>query len=599
MFSVAVHYSARDCSDRISELNMATMATTSHGLSVYVNSCIKNPLGSRTRESANYAEGRTTHPRLAVTDPGPLMDSRDDFYEEMQGGLGSSLPVRASFEDVETQLKNLTDEQFYLKLQQLKEANRKTLDECEKLYKEKYGGDDAEMGSVAAREIVENMFAARLAARSGLVGVGATVSQENGDMSDARARSMSAKPPPVPTGKRESHLMKTAPVRSSAYPSHSTVTRARPTSAPSYGLPPRRSYSLDDEEWRKAMQTSSDVSDDEVRSEGPLDPELLSAISKIRDMWRGFRIDDYAPGERRHSSASMANKKKKEHDIADKWRHRITIPKPFHMSMREATKMKKKTKAQQELEEQRLEKLRQEEEECQKKFKAQPAPAHIYLPLYDEIKEKNEARRRYVKQYCKELLKSQEKPFNFVKREEEKKQQRVQSATVAERIARSAERARSQEQKFVAHPVPDFVLDSGPRERLLEEEEYRKIRIKMRARELLKQASLPPNMAANQKLKEQREKEKLMKSKQKSHSKRHQRASHRVPDYDFMYREFQKELARRKQTREATVVEPFSLETNNLRSSREKVLRDMERDEQLMRDTARATPRINLGMAWS
>ena len=70
--------------------------------------------------------------------------------------------------------------------------------------------------------------------------------------------------------------------------------------------------------------------------------------------------------------------------------------------------------------------------------------------------EKNEARRRYVKSYCQEMLKSQEKPFNFSKREEEKKFQRAKSATCAERIAKSAEKAKK-EQKFVARPVPDFV----------------------------------------------------------------------------------------------------------------------------------------------
>ena len=186
---------------------MATMATTSHGLSVYVNSCVKNPLASRTRGSADFLEGKTKHPRFAATDPGPLIDSREDFDEEKQWELGSSLPVRASFADVETQLKNLTDEQFYTKLQQLKDANRKTLEECEKLYKEKYGGDDAAMESTAAKEMVENMFAARLAARSGLVAGGATVSQENGDMTDIRARNMSAKPPPVPASKRELSLI--------------------------------------------------------------------------------------------------------------------------------------------------------------------------------------------------------------------------------------------------------------------------------------------------------------------------------------------------------------------------------------------------------
>ncbi|XP_076442070.1 protein FAM161B-like [Babylonia areolata] len=573
---------------------MATMATTSHGLSVYINSCVKNPHNSKSRTSATFPKGNLKSARFAVTDPGPVCDVSEEFEEKDLNGLESSLPVRASYEDVEAQLKTLTEEQFYLKLQELKQSNRKTLDECAKLYQEKYGSGGKDMGDLAAREMVENMFAARLAARSGLVEERTTTMPQNVEMTNGyfhdRGTTLSSKPPPAPVSKRESSLSKTLPSRSSA------VFKPRPSSAPMHSNPyVRRSYSLDDDDWKKVMQASSDFSDDEVQSEGPLEPKAEAAVNRIRDMWRGFTIDDYGPSDRHRSSSSLASKKQKEKaDLADGWRHRITIPKPFVMTMRESTKEKKKTKAQQELEEQRLEKQRLEEEECQKKFKAQPAPAHIYLPLYDEIQEKNEARRRFVKQHCKELLKSQEKPFNFVKREGEKKQQRVRSATVAERIAQSVQKAKKE--KFVARPIPKSVYSSTPRDRLQEDEEYRKIRIKMRARELLREASLPPNMEAHQKLKEQKEQEKLQKTKQKARSKRRPKSAHQVPDYDYMYREFQKELARRKQTKEATMVEPFSFETGRIHSSREQVLRDMERDDKLMKDTARGTPHLSLGV---
>ncbi|KAK7103174.1 protein FAM161B-like [Littorina saxatilis] len=577
---------------------MATMATTSHGLSVYVNSCVKNPLDSRTGASTTFAERKAKISRFAVTDPGPRFDSSDEFNEAERFDLGGSLPVPATYEDVETQLKHLTDEHFYLKLQQLKDANRKTLDECEKLYQEKHGSEGKELDSLTAKDIVEEMFAARLAVRSGHVDGSTSSLQFCGDFSDRdardRAQDLSSKPPRIPTSQRESNLSKTSPVRSAALPSYSGYSKARPMSAPLRGQQPRRAYSLDGEDWRNAMRDSSHVSDDEVRSEGPLDPEFLASVTKIRDMWRGFKIDDYSPGERRHSSASVARQKKKkkeENDIADSWRHRITIPKPFSMSMREESKPKQKTKVQMELELQRFEKKRQEEEECQKKFKAQPAPAHIYLPLYDEIQEKNETRRRYAKQYCKDILKSQEKPFSFTKREEEKKQQRFRSATIAERIAHSAQQAKTRQPTFVARPVPGFVYDTAQSEKLMEDEEYRKIRIKMRARELLKESSLPPNMALHQKLKEQQEKEKLMKTKQEGQGRRKHRSSHKVPDYDFLYREFQKELARRKHARDPTVMEPFDLETNHLRSSHKRVLRDMERDDKLMKSTAKGTQR--------
>jgi protein FAM161A len=566
---------------------MATMATTSHGLSVYVNSCVKNPIKSKDRAIGIAANGEGIHPRFLATDPGPNAGSSYEFIEDE---LGRSMPARASFEDVETQLRNLSDEQFYLKLQQLKESNRKTLEECEKLFQQKYGAGDKPVGNLEAKDMVDSMFAAKLAERSGRSDRGSS-SDINGETNGFSPYGLSSKPPPVPgLGRRDPNLAKTAPVRGVLLP------RQRPKSAPSVDreLIPRRAYSLDDDDWRRAMMVSSDISDDdvdEVQSEGPTDPELLAAVSRIRDMWQGFKME---PGERRHSVGSRSKKKKEEKDLAENWRHRITIPKPFSMSEREEQRVRKKTKAQQEVEEKRQERLRQEEVECQKKFKAQPVPAHVYLPLYDEIKEKNETRRRYVKQCCQDLLKSQEKPFNFTKREEEKKQQRVQSATVAERIARSAELARKKE-KFKARPVPEFVYGSSARDRQLEEEEYRKIRIKMRARELMKEASLPPNMAALEELKRQKEKDKLLQAQRKNRTRSKKKSSHQVPDYDFLYREFQKELARRKLVKEATVVEPFDLSRGNVRSRSEKVMRDMERDDRLIRETARGTPRTSLG----
>jgi protein FAM161A len=66
---------------------------------------------------------------------------------------------------------------------------------------------------------------------------------------------------------------------------------------------------------------------------------LSGAMSQIEDMWEEFSIEDYYPRSRqRPSSATVTrkerNKKEKE------WRHRITIPKPFKMTIREENKEK-------------------------------------------------------------------------------------------------------------------------------------------------------------------------------------------------------------------------------------------------------------------
>merc|ERR1712126_136361 len=99
-----------------------------------------------------------------------------------------------------------------------------------------------------------------------------------------------------------------------------------------------------------------------------------------------------------------------------------------------------------------------------------------------------ETRRKHVKEYCQNLLQSQVKPFNFEIREQEKKAQRAMSAPI--------KRAdKPPKHNFKAKPVPKKVFDTKIDEKLQEDEELRKIRVRMRAKELLRESSLPPNMA--------------------------------------------------------------------------------------------------------
>lgn len=94
------------------------------------------------------------------------------------------------------------------------------------------------------------------------------------------------------------------------------------------------------------------------------------------------------------------------------------------MTLREAHKKSHLVKscASLELEKQRDKRQSQEEAECQKQFRAQPVPAHVYLPLYQEIIEQNEIRREVATQRRKELLLSTQQPFSFLEKEEKKKE---------------------------------------------------------------------------------------------------------------------------------------------------------------------------------
>ncbi|KAK9541207.1 hypothetical protein VZT92_001270 [Zoarces viviparus] len=66
---------------------------------------------------------------------------------------------------------------------------------------------------------------------------------------------------------------------------------------------------------------------------------------------------------------------------------KATVPKPFQMMLREEGRKRHKvrTRSEIELENTLLRRELEELQECQKKFRASPAPAHIHLPLYEMI----------------------------------------------------------------------------------------------------------------------------------------------------------------------------------------------------------------------
>lgn len=74
--------------------------------------------------------------------------------------------------------------------------------------------------------------------------------------------------------------------------------------------------------------------------------------------------------------------------------------------------------------------MRKEEEdkvECQKKFSAVPVPSHVTQPLYREMMEQREMRRKQGHEQRREFLSSIQKPFSFhlQEREKEKKEKQV------------------------------------------------------------------------------------------------------------------------------------------------------------------------------
>lgn len=199
------------------------------------------------------------------------------------------------------------------------------------------------------------------------------------------------------------------------------------------------------------------------------------------------------------------------------------------------------------------------------KFRASPVPAHVHLPLYEELKERNEERRRTMREREEQHLRTVNKPFSFLERErlkKEQRQQRNQQPSTQEKV-----------KPFKAKPVPKAVYAAASGELMKEEQLYRSIKIQMRAQELLHSASMPPSMLARR----ANERKKTKEGEGDNFSHRPQ-INNEVPDFDASYRRFQKHLEKRKEVKPTTACEPFELRTSQIPSHRERILADIEKE---------------------
>ncbi|NWX81613.1 F161B protein, partial [Nothoprocta ornata] len=132
------------------------------------------------------------------------------------------------------------------------------------------------------------------------------------------------------------------------------------------------------------------------------------------------------------------------------WLPSGTVPRPFAMTRREARSKAQllKSLALLELDRERDKRPSQDEAECQKRFRAQPVPAHVFLPLYHEIMAQNEIRRQIATQKRKELLLSSLRPFSFLEKEERKKE------AIRQKFLAAASPKESSKHKQVTREVP-------------------------------------------------------------------------------------------------------------------------------------------------
>ncbi|XP_054036057.1 protein FAM161A [Dryobates pubescens] len=350
----------------------------------------------------------------------------------------------------------------------------------------------------------------------------------------------------------------------------------RPTWEKSSYQPLNLHKSFSDSDLSDPLRSSlSDESDRELAFEESSSETGSSAFAKerIEKMWDGFSVDDYI-SHIKHSLPSSPVvrticKKQKA------WSPKVTVPKPFQMTIREARKKEQniKSKSQIEMENNLLKKQLEEEAECQKKFRANPVPAAVFLPLYHEIVQQNEERRRSVKERSKLKLLASQKPFKFIEREKQrneirKKQLKDLSAPEKKKL-------------FRAKPVPKYIYSPSVKDKLKEEELYREIRIRMRAEELLRNSSLPNSRLALTNA-NKKKKHKCIDPKETEHK---PKTKSSVPDFDLLHQKSQEQLLQRKQVKHLTVCEPFDLRTPYIPSNKGKVLKDIQEDEEKLKET--------------
>ncbi|XP_072491553.1 protein FAM161A isoform X2 [Notamacropus eugenii] len=310
-----------------------------------------------------------------------------------------------------------------------------------------------------------------------------------------------------------------------------------------------------------------------IEKESMNEVKMMTSVKEyIKNMWNDFSVKDYAYT---HSDSSDSPVVEKQEKKPKKWVPKITVPKPFQMTIREDKKKKEWLKSQSEME-MAFKLLKKQEEELarKKRFRANPVPESVFLPLYHEILERNEERKKTVKERSQKILLTSQKPFTFIAREEQKKEARkMQLADVP--------KSKKKKNQFKARPVPRSTYSSTLSDRVKEEEFFREIRVHLRAQELLQNSSLPGNMQAHQSLSKRKPKHPEQGEKTRYRNK----VKYQVPDFETLHTKFQKQLLEQKNPRPTTVCEPFDLLTLRIPSKKEKILEDIQADEERLKET--------------
>ncbi|XP_068837110.1 protein FAM161A [Capricornis sumatraensis] len=298
---------------------------------------------------------------------------------------------------------------------------------------------------------------------------------------------------------------------------------------------------------------------------------MTYAKELINNMWTNFSVEDYIQFE--DVNLPVLEKQRKR---PKEWVPRITVPEPFQMTVREQKKKEESMKSKSDIEMvHKLLKKQEEESECKKKFRANPVPAFVFLPLYHDIVKQNEVRRRAMKERNKEALLASQKPFKFVAREEQKQ-------AVREKQLKDFFKSKKKTNRFKARPVPRSTYGSTINDKLTEEELYKNIRAHQRTQDFLQNPSPLPYSPARRSFatRKSRGPEQAEKSKYKH------RVRRQTADLEDQLERYQKHHSEQKYPKFLPVCEPCDLQAASHSSTkREKILADIEADEENLKET--------------
>ncbi|CAF0730762.1 unnamed protein product [Adineta steineri] len=292
--------------------------------------------------------------------------------------------------------------------------------------------------------------------------------------------------------------------------------------------------------------------------------------NQIHNLWNEFELEDYLEQKKTRRPPSAP--------LNDNWAGRVTVPEPFCLTNSMSVDNIHRRKCMHEIEAAKIQKEVDDELLLNRSFKANPVPAHVRMPLYEQLQDEQRVRREQVRHMTKEYLNSISKPFGFESREKAKINCR--------RHSYSGKDTPRRQPQFKAKPVPDFYYrTSKDIEEMKENSLYRSIKKQIRAKELLRQSRLPSSMQEREHhVKHHTHRsmsaENLARAGREEYTFKPKTNGHYIPNYDKLHEKFLRETERAKRLRPPTKCEPFLLYTNMIPSRKDRVLDDIRNDEE-------------------